>query len=36
MLHRVKVFRQSLSEEEDEAVFVEAMRSVRPNYRPVE
>jgi hypothetical protein len=28
--------RTPVSEEEEEAIFVEAMRSVRPHYRPVE
>jgi hypothetical protein len=28
--------RKPVSQEEEEAIFLEAMRSVRPNYRPVE
>jgi hypothetical protein len=28
--------RKPVSDEDEEAIFIEAMRSVRPNYRPVE
>lgn len=33
---KVDAGRKPVSEEEEEAIFIEAMRSVRPNYRPVE
>jgi hypothetical protein len=33
---KVDAQRKAVSEEEEEAIFTEAMRSVRPNYRPVE
>jgi hypothetical protein len=32
---KVDAGRKPVSEEEEEAIFIEAMRSVRPNYRPV-
>jgi hypothetical protein len=33
---RVDARSQSLTDEEEEAIFSEAMRSTRPNYRPVD
>jgi hypothetical protein len=33
---KVDARRKPVSEEEEEAIFMKAMRSVRPNYRPVE
>ena len=33
---KVDAGRKSVSEEEEEAIFIEAMRSVRPNFRLVE
>jgi len=33
---RVDARRKPVSQEEEEAIFMEAMRSVRPHYRPVE
>jgi len=33
---RVDAARKPVSEDEEEAIFLEAMRSVRPDYRPVE
>ena len=33
---RVDAGRMPVSEEEEEAIFIEAMKSVRPNFRPVE
>ncbi len=33
---KVDAGRKAMSEEEEEAIFLEGMRSVRPNFRPVE
>jgi hypothetical protein len=33
---KVDLRRKPVSEEEEEAIFIEAMRSVRPDYRPVD